>query len=82
MTGCSPRFDVTVPLARRMNLGFRLGLPPLGIFRIPRRITGTADNFHLKMGKYKDVVLDLEMDEEDSRVYKESQKEQLEQKSR
>jgi len=38
------------------------------------RITGTADNFHLKMGKYKEEDLDMEMDDEDSKVYKESQK--------
>ncbi len=40
------------------------------------RITGTPDNFHLKMGKYKEEDLDMEMDDEDNKVYKESQKTQ------
>lgn len=74
MMGFRPRFEGQVTLDGRMNLGFRLGLPPFGIFGIPMRITGTPDNFHLKMGKYKEEDLDMDMDDEDSKVYKESQK--------
>ncbi|HAF34195.1 MAG TPA: hypothetical protein DCG88_09190 [Sphingobacterium sp.] len=76
MMGFRPRFEGQVTLDGRMNLGFRLGLPPFGIFGIPMRITGTPDNFHLKMGKYKEEDLDMEMDDEDNKVYKESQKTQ------
>jgi len=75
MMGFRPRFEGQVTLDGRMNLGFRLGLPPFGIFGIPMRITGTADNFQLKMGKYKEEDLDMDMDDEDSKVYKESQQE-------
>lgn len=75
MMGFRPRFEGQVTLDGRMNLGFRLGLPPFGIFGIPMRITGTADNFQLKMGKYKEEDLDMDMDDEDSKIYKESQKE-------
>ncbi|MNG73424.1 hypothetical protein D3C79_318710 [compost metagenome] len=78
MMGFRPRFEGQVTLDGRMNLGFRLGLPPFGIFGIPMRITGTADNFQLKMGKYKEEDLDMDMDDEDSKVYKESQKEKTE----
>jgi AsmA protein len=34
-----------------MNLKFRLGLPPLGIFGIPMTVTGTQENPKIKTGK-------------------------------
>jgi AsmA protein len=41
-----------------MNLKFRLGLPPFGIFGIPMTITGTQDkpNVHLGHGKKEDEL--------------------------
>ena len=74
MMGFRPRFEGQIRLDGHMNLGFRLGLPPFGIFGIPMRITGTADNFNLKMGKYKEEDLDTEMDDEDCKTYNEAQK--------
>lgn len=35
----------------QMNLKFRLGLPPLGIFGIPMTVTGTQENPKVKTGK-------------------------------
>ncbi|MEZ0454004.1 AsmA-like C-terminal region-containing protein [Sphingobacterium thalpophilum] len=78
MMGFRPRFEGQVTLDGHMNLGFRLGLPPFGIFGIPMRITGTADNFKLKMGKYREEDLDMDMDNEDAEMYKELQKEKSE----
>lgn len=78
MMGFRPRFEGQVTLDGHMNLGFRLGLPPFGIFGIPMRITGTADNFKLKMGKYREEDLDMNMDNEDAEMYKELKKEKSE----
>ncbi len=38
----------------QMNLKFRLGLPPLGLFGIPMTITGTQENPKVKTGKGDD----------------------------
>ncbi|TDQ77060.1 AsmA family protein [Sphingobacterium yanglingense] len=69
MAGFRPRFEGQVTLDGRMNIGFRLGLPPLGILGIPMRINGTSDNFKIKLGRYKEDDLDTEMDEEDKAAY-------------
>lgn len=69
MAGFRPRFEGQVTLDGRMNIGFRLGLPPLGILGIPMRINGTSDNFKIKLGRYKEDDLDTEMDDEDKAAY-------------
>lgn len=38
----------------QMNLKFRLGLPPLGLFGIPMTVTGTQENPKVKTGKGDD----------------------------
>lgn len=53
MAGFRPRFEGQVSLDGEMNIGFRLGLPPLGIIGIPLKINGNSDNFKIKLGKYK-----------------------------
>jgi len=53
MAGFRPRFEGQVGLDGKLNLQFRLGLPPFGIFGIPMTITGTQENPKIKMGKAK-----------------------------
>ncbi len=72
MAGFRPRFEGQVTLDGKMNLGVRLGLPPLGILGIPMRITGTSDKFDIKLGRFKEDDLDTEMDEEDKALYEAS----------
>ncbi|WP_430613298.1 AsmA-like C-terminal region-containing protein [Flavobacterium sp. JP2137] len=65
MAGFRPRFEGQITLDGQMNIGFRLGLPPLGIIGIPMRIMGTADKFNIKLGRYKEEDLEDKPDEED-----------------
>lgn len=67
-----PRFEGQVTLDGKMNLGFRLGLPPFGIFGVPMRITGNSQNPVIKLGKYKEDDLDTDMDQDDKKLYQES----------
>ncbi|WP_010255533.1 AsmA family protein [Myroides injenensis] len=53
MAGFRPRFEGQVSLDGELNIGFRLGLPPLGIIGIPMRITGNSEDFNIKLGRYK-----------------------------
>jgi AsmA protein len=56
--GFRPRFEGQVDFNGNMNLKFRLGLPPFGIFGIPMTITGTQQNpkIHLGNGKKEDEL--------------------------
>ena len=58
MAGFRPRFEGQVSFNGDLNLHFRLGLPPLGIFGIPMTITGTQTNpkIHLGNGKKEDEL--------------------------
>lgn len=58
MAGFRPRFEGQVDFNGNLNLQFRLGLPPLGIFGIPMTITGTQENpkIHLGHGKKEDEL--------------------------
>lgn len=49
--GFRPRIEGQTSLDGKLNLRFRLGLPPLGIIGIPMTVTGTADNPIVKMRK-------------------------------
>ncbi|MFY7898620.1 MAG: AsmA-like C-terminal region-containing protein [Chitinophagaceae bacterium] len=51
--GFRPKFEGQVSFDGRLNLKFRLGLPPLGIFGIPMTITGTQENPKIKLGRGK-----------------------------
>lgn len=53
MAGFRPRFEGQVSLDGEMNIGLRLGLPPMGIIGIPMKIQGNSDNFKIKLGRYK-----------------------------
>lgn len=67
MAGFRPRFEGQVSLDGELNIGLRLGLPPLGIIGVPMRITGTSDNFKIKIAKYKpsDVLGKTDYDDEE-----------------
>lgn len=63
IAGFRPKIQGQVTLDGRMNLGFRLGLPPFGIIGIPLTITGTSEDMNIKLGKQKEEALE-ETDEE------------------
>lgn len=66
MAGFRPRFEGQVSLDGEMNIGLRLGLPPLGIIGIPMKIQGNSDNFKIKLGRYKpSEVLGRPTDDDD-----------------
>jgi len=58
MAGFRLRFDGQVSFDNKLNLHFRLGLPPLGIFGIPMTITGTQAKpiIHVGNGKKEDEL--------------------------
>lgn len=63
--GFRPRIEGQASLDGRLNLRFRLGLPPFGLLGIPMTITGTSENpvVEIRKGKEGDE-LDEEADEE------------------
>ncbi len=52
--GFRPRLEGQATLDGRLNLRFRLGLPPFGIIGIPMTVTGTMDNPKVEMRKAKE----------------------------
>ncbi|MBK8968038.1 MAG: AsmA family protein [Lewinellaceae bacterium] len=63
--GFRPRIEGQTSLDGRLNLRFRLGLPPLGILGIPMTITGTSDNPEVTIRKGKEAdELEEEVDVE------------------
>lgn len=54
MAGFKGKLEGQVTMDGKINIGFRLGLPPMGLINIPMKITGTADNFDISTGKYKE----------------------------
>jgi AsmA protein len=48
--GFRPRFEGQVDFSGNLDMKFRLGLPPLGIFGIPMTITGTQEKPVIKLG--------------------------------
>ena len=67
IAGFRPKIQGKITLDGKMNLGFRLGLPPFGIIGIPMTITGNSDDFKIKMGKQKEE--ELEETDEDYQEY-------------
>ena len=53
IAGFRPRIEGQVSFDGDLNLQFRLGLPPFGIFGIPMTITGNENNPKIKLGKGK-----------------------------
>lgn len=56
--GFRPRFEGQTSLDGRLNINFRLGLPPFGIIGIPLTITGTLDNpvVEVRRGRDGDIL--------------------------
>ncbi|MFD2939150.1 AsmA family protein [Flavobacterium notoginsengisoli] len=54
MAGFRGKLEGQVTMDGKLNVGFRLGLPPLGLINIPMKITGTAEDFEISTGKYKE----------------------------
>jgi len=63
IAGFRPRFEGQVGLDGRLNIGFRLGLPPLGIVGIPIKVTGNQENPIIKLGRQSKED-NLEIDED------------------
>lgn len=64
--GFRPRIEGQASLDGRLNLRFRLGLPPFGLLGIPMTITGTSENPDVRIRKGKNgEELDEEADEEE-----------------
>jgi len=53
VAGFRPKFSGQVDFNGNLNLQFRLGLPPLGIFGIPMKITGTQEKPKINLGHGK-----------------------------
>jgi len=66
VAGFRPRIEGQTSLDGRLNLRFRLGLPPLGIVGIPMTITGAASNpiVKIRKGKETDELEETEDEEE------------------
>jgi AsmA protein len=54
VAGFRPRFEGQVSFDGKLNLGGRLGLPPLGILGIPFSVTGTQENPKIKLRRSKE----------------------------
>lgn len=67
IAGFRPRFEGQVSLDGDMSIGFRLGLPPLGVFGIPIKITGNAEDYNMQVGKVsKEDELEVVIDEKEN----------------
>ncbi len=64
--GFRPRFEGQTSFDGKLNIRFRLGLPPLGIIGIPVTVTGTLDNpeIHLRRGRDGDILYETETDKD------------------
>lgn len=64
--GFRPRIEGQTSLDGRLNLRFRLGLPPFGVIGIPMTVTGTSDNPVVEIRKGREAdELEEEVDEEE-----------------
>jgi AsmA protein len=54
MAGFRGKLEGQVTMDGKINIGFRLGLPPMGLINVPMKITGTADDFKITTGKFKE----------------------------
>jgi len=64
--GFRPRFEGQTSFDGRLNIKFRLGLPPLGIVGIPVTVTGTMENpkISLRRGRNGDILYETESTDE------------------
>ncbi|MFN5334298.1 MAG: hypothetical protein ACK5BV_03820 [Bacteroidota bacterium] len=66
IAGFRPKIQGQTSFDGKLNLKFRLGLPPLGIIGIPFNITGTQDKPIVKMGRGKNNEPITETSDEDA----------------
>jgi AsmA protein len=68
--GFRPRIEGQATLDGRLNLRFRLGLPPFGIIGIPMTVTGTMESPKVQMRRGKEGDM---LEEEDDDEYEEEE---------
>jgi len=68
--GFRPRFEGEASLDGKLNINFRLGLPPFGLIGIPLTITGTMDNpnVEVRKGREEDKLDEIEEEDEEKEV--------------
>jgi AsmA protein len=62
VAGFRPRIEGQTSFDGQLNIKMRLGLPPLGIFGIPIKITGTQDKPRVKLGRQTEDLKETEYD--------------------
>ncbi|POY38521.1 hypothetical protein C3K47_03760 [Solitalea longa] len=72
IAGFRPKIEGQTTFDGRLNLKFRLGLPPFGIIGIPMTITGTRDNPLVKMGKETKDEKEMETEDKDDEAVQDS----------
>ncbi|MCO4291793.1 AsmA-like C-terminal region-containing protein [Solitalea sp. MAHUQ-68] len=72
IAGFRPKIEGQTTFDGRLNLKFRLGLPPFGIIGIPMTITGTRDNPIVKMGKETTDEKEMETEDQDDESVQDS----------
>ncbi|WP_194777483.1 AsmA family protein [Pararhodonellum marinum] len=85
IAGFRPRFEGQVSLDGDMNIAFRLGLPPFGIFGIPIKITGNQEDYQMAVGRpseadeLEEIIDELSEEEleEWNRLQEETEKEEV-----
>jgi AsmA protein len=63
VAGFRPRIEGQTSFDGRLNIKMRLGLPPLGIFGIPMKITGTKDNPKVSLGRQSEDLKETEYED-------------------
>ncbi|PKO98301.1 MAG: hypothetical protein CVU13_10635 [Bacteroidetes bacterium HGW-Bacteroidetes-8] len=68
--GFRPRFEGEASLDGKLNINFRLGLPPFGVIGIPLTITGTMENplVEVRKGREEDKLEEEEEKKEEEKV--------------
>jgi AsmA protein len=63
VSGFRIRLEGQTSFDQKLNLKMRVGLPPLGIIGIPIKITGTAENPNIAVGKNTDQLQETEYED-------------------
>jgi len=64
VAGFRPRIEGQTSFDGKLNIKMRLGLPPLGIFGIPIKVTGTQENPKVRLGRQTEDLQETEYDGE------------------
>jgi AsmA protein len=63
VSGFRIRIEGQTSFDQKLNLKMRIGLPPLGIIGIPIKVTGTAENPNIAVGKNTDQLEETESED-------------------